>query len=427
MKISVIGTGYVGLISAVGLAELGHKVWATCRTKEKIDSLNNGQPVIYEPGLEQLLKKNLKNKRLVFTMDFNAAINHSDFVFICVGTPPWPDGSADLTAVKNVARQIALAAKKNLIVIDKSTVPVGTGRIVQQILKSNGHRFAVVSCPEFLREGKAIEDFFHGDRIVVGAVNFLVAKKVMSIFKKLPAVKMTTDLETAELIKYAANAFLATKISFINEIANVCDKVGADVINVAKGMGLDKRINPYFLNAGLGFGGSCFPKDVKALKQIAGGHGYRFKLLKAVIEVNNKQRQLFIEKIKTILKHPAGKNIAVLGLAFKDNTDDIRESAALDIVTALVKAGAKVKVYDPQAMRLAAKVLPKSVIFCQTIDQAMTSAQAVVIATEWPEFKNIYWPKAKKIMAGKLIFDGKNLLNRESLTRLGFKYHGIGR
>ena len=298
MKISIIGTGYVGLVTAVSLAELGHSVWAVNRTPAKIEKLNKGELIYYEPGLAPLLKKNLKRRRLYFTNDFAQAINNSDFVFICVGTPPLADGSADLSAVKTVANQISKTAKKNLIVINKSTVPVGTGQVVEKILKKNGNKFEVVSCPEFLREGKAIYDFFNPDRIIVGATKQSIGYKVMNLFSKIQARKLVTNRETSELVKYAANAFLATKISFINEIANYCERVGADVDEVAKGIGLDKRINPYFLNAGIGYGGSCFPKDVKALKQHAGSNGYNFRLLKSVIEVNNQQRKLVIKKAK---------------------------------------------------------------------------------------------------------------------------------
>ena len=427
MKISIIGTGYVGLVSAVGLAELGHQVWAVNRTPEKIAKLQQGELIFFEPGLDKLLRKNLKNKRLYFTTDFAAAVNNSDFVFICVGTPPKADGSADLSAVKVVAGQIAQAARKNLIVINKSTVPVGTGRLVEKILKSNGHKFEVVSCPEFLREGRAVYDFLNPDRIVVGATKQAVGRKVMSLFAKLKTHKVVTTRETAELIKYAANAFLATKISFINEIANVCEKVGANVEQVAQGIGLDKRINPYFLKAGIGYGGSCFPKDVKALKQIAGSMGYDFKLLKAVIEVNNGQRQNFINKIKKELVSLAYKNIAVLGLAFKDNTDDIRESAAIDIVRALEKAGATIKTYDPEAMATAKRVLSRKTDFCDSAYAAAAKADALVIATEWPAFAGLNWAKVKQLMKGKIIFDGKNLLDQAKVEKLGFKYFSVGK
>ena len=427
MKISIIGTGYVGLVTAVGLSELGHQVWAVNRTPEKIEKLKRGELIYYEPGLAPLLKRNLKRRRLHFTNDFALAINNSDFVFICVGTPSRKDGGADLSQIKYAAKQIVKSAKKNLIIIDKSTVPVGTGRLVKKILNKNHHKFEIVSCPEFLREGKAMPDFFHGDRIVVGADSKKIAQKVMKIFAKLKCVKMITDLETAEMIKYASNAFLATKISYINEIANVCEKLGANVDEVARGMGYDRRINPYFLKAGIGYGGSCFPKDVKALKQIAVDINYNFRLLKAVTEVNNQQRKLVVKKAKEMLGNLSNKVVTVLGLAFKDSTDDIRESAAIDIVKWLSQAGAKVKVYDPQAGANAARKLKNLVQFCNNPYLALTASELLIIATEWPMFKDLNWLKVKKLMKKRNIIDGKNLLDVDKIKKLGFKYVGIGR
>lgn len=427
MKITIIGTGYVGLVTAVGLAELGHQIWAVNRTPAKIEKLKKGQLIFYEPGLESLLKKNLRNNRLHFTIAFGTAINKSDYVFICVGTPPLADGSADLSAVKIVAKRIAKLAKKNLIVINKSTVPVSTGKMVEKILAQNSHKFAVVSCPEFLREGKAVYDFFHPNRIVVGATKPSIGYQVMNLFAKIKTHKMVTARETSELIKYAANAFLATKISFINEIANVCEKVGADVEEVAKGIGYDKRINPYFLKAGIGYGGSCFPKDVKALKQIAGSQGYNFRLLKSVIEVNNQQRRIFIEKIKKEMGSLNNKTVTVLGLAFKDNTDDIRESAAIDIVKALQKAGAKVKVYDPEAMVNAKCVLHKKTVFCESPYSALENSQAMIIASEWPIFANLNWSRVRLLMKKRIIFDGKNIIDKKKVEKLGFKCYLVGK
>ncbi|MBU1036407.1 UDP-glucose/GDP-mannose dehydrogenase family protein [Patescibacteria group bacterium] len=427
MKITVIGTGYVGLVTTCGLASLGHQVWAVNRTPAKVRKLEKGQILFYEPGLGSLLKKNLKNRKIHFTTNFKEAINKGNFVFICVGTPPLADGRADLSAVKKVAKDITRYAKKPLMIINKSTVPVGTGRLVEKILAKNSHKFNIVSCPEFLSEGKAVKDFFHRDRIVVGADNKLVAQKVMNIFKKIKTVKMITDLETAELIKYSSNAFLATKISFINEIANFCELVGADVDEVAKGMGLDKRIAPYSLKAGIGYGGSCFPKDVKALKQMAAGNGYEFKLLKAVIKVNNLQRRLVIKKTKEILNNVKGKTITVLGLAFKNDTDDIRESAAIDIINWLNKLGAKVKVFDPKASKNAKKVLNSKIIFCSSPKEAAVKSQLLIIATEWSMFKQLKWPVIKKLMKKPNILDGKNLLDRKTLEKYGFNYVAMGK
>ena len=428
MKIAIIGTGYVGLITAVGLAELGHQVIGVDIDQKKIDTLLEGKEPFYEPGLSRLLKKNIKAGRLSFTTNLAKPLNQSNFIFICVGTPPKKDGSADLSYVKQVAKDINKYAKTGKIVVIKSTVPAGTCKILEKLLGKNSTKiFNTVSCPEFLREGRAIYDFFHPDRIVVGATKDSIGFKVMNLFAKIKTHKIVTTRETAELIKYASNAFLATKISFINEIANLCEKVSADVDEVAKGMGFDKRINPYFLKAGIGYGGSCFPKDVKALRQIAGGTGYNFKLLKSVIEVNNKQRKLFIDKIKKEIGNLNRKTVTVLGLAFKDNTDDIRESAAIDIIKALQKAGAKVKVYDPEAMINAKCVLHKKTIFCESPYAALENSQAMIIATEWPIFAELGWNRVRILMKKRLIFDGKNIVDKKKVEKLGFKYYSVGK
>ena len=436
MKITVIGIGYVGLVTGVGLAELGHTVYCVDTIKEKIDLLKKGQASFYEPDLEKLMKKNINSKRLMFSHSLAEVINKTDFLFICVGTPPQADGSADLSYIYSVADQIKKLANRSKVVVVKSTVPVGTNVKIQNLLsKSKKAKFSVVSCPEFLREGRAIHDFFNPDRLVVGSDNQKSAKAVADLFKKVSAKggkankiqKVITNKETAELIKYASNAFLATKISFINEISNLCDKVKADVSVVALGMGLDKRINPYFLQAGLGYGGSCFPKDVKALRQISGGHGYDFKLLKAVIEVNTKQRKIFMEKIERVLGDLAGKKIGLLGLAFKDNTDDIRESAAIDLAKYLVKAGASVKAYDAKAALNAKKVLGNKVVFAGSAYEAVKNVDAAIIATEWPEFAKLDWTRVKKLMKQPIIFDGKNLLDPEKMKRSKFDYYSVGR
>jgi len=438
MKITIIGTGYVGLVTGVGLAELGHTVYCVDTIKEKIDFLQKGQAPFYEPDLEKLLKKNIKSKRLMFSVSLAEVINKTDFLFICVGTPPQANGSADLSYVYAVAEQIKDLANNSKIVVVKSTVPVGTNAKVESILAKNIRqrptrlwrekaKFSVVSCPEFLREGRAIYDFFHSDRLVVGSTNEKSAKAVADLFGKVKAQKVITTRETAELIKYASNAFLATKISFINEIANLCDKVKADVTEVALGMGLDKRINPYFLKAGIGYGGSCFPKDVKALRQISGGNGYDFKLLKAVIEVNGKQRKIFMEKIKKVLGNLNNKKIGLLGLAFKDNTDDIRESAAIDLAKYLVKAGAMVTAYDAKATLNAKKVLGNKINFVASAYEAVKNVDAIIIATEWPEFIKLDWLQIKKLMKQPIIFDGKNLLDPEQMKKNKFNYYSVGR
>lgn len=428
MKIAIIGTGYVGLVTAVGLAQLGHQIIGVDRNPDKIKLLNQGHLPFYEPKLDRLLKENLLKKRLSFNCSLKESVNLVDFIFICVGTPPQKDGSADLTDLKMVAQQINRFAKKGKIVVVKSTVPVGTGLMIEKILNGkNGRHFDAISCPEFLREGKAVFDFFHPDRIVVGATKKELALKVLNLFKKIKTTKITTTRATSELIKYASNAFLATKISFINEIGNLCEKVGADVDAVAWGMGLDQRINPYFLQAGIGYGGSCFPKDVRALKQIGAGSGYNFRLLKSVIEVNNRQNKLFLDKIKKVLKNINQKKLAVLGLAFKSQTDDIRESKAITLIKDLVKAGAQVRAYDPQAMPNAKMILPKDVIFCASPYQTLTGADALIVLTEWPIFQKLNWLKVKRLMKKPIIFDGKNLLNKGLLEKLKFKYQGVGK
>jgi len=428
MKIIVIGTGYVGLVSAVGLAELGHTVYGVDTDQKKIDTLLAGKEPFYEPGLARLLKKNLKAGKINFTNSLASVINKSNFVFICVGTPPQKDGSADLSYVKQVAGDIAKYAKAGKIVVTKSTVPVGTGEMVEHILnKKNERKFHAVSCPEFLREGRAIYDFFNPDRIVVGATKPSIGYKVMNLFIKINTHKIVATRETSELIKYASNAFLATKISFINEIANLCERLGADVDEVAKGMGYDKRIGQSFLKAGIGYGGSCFPKDVRALRQLSGGSGYNFRLLKSVIEVNSKQRKFFIDKIKKELGSLNNKTVTILGLAFKDNTDDIRESAAIDVAKSLQKAGARVKVYDPEAMINAKCVLHKKTIFCDSPYSALEGSQAMIIATEWPIFADLNWDRVKVLMKKRIIFDGKNLVDKEKAIKAGFKYYPIGK
>jgi len=428
MKITIIGTGYVGLVSGAGLAKLGHKIYCVDINKEKIAMLQKGQEPFYEPGLGRLLKSLIKTGSINFTTDLASVINQTEMVFICVGTPSKADGSADLTYVNQVVQDIAKYAKKKIIVVSKSTIPVGSTRKIQTAINKNRKiKLEVASCPEFLREGKALYDFLNPERIIVGADKDSVGYKVMNVFSKIKSHKMVTDWETTEMIKYASNSFLATKISFINEIANICDKIGANVEQVARGMGYDQRINPHYLKAGVGFGGSCFPKDVKAIIKIAKASGYDFKLMKSVVEINDRQRQIFVEKIKKVLGSLKGKTIGVLGLAFKDNTDDIRESAAIDIVTALNKAGARVKVYDPEAMFNAKCVLHKSVIFCDSAEEVLKNASAMVVATEWPIFTQFNWSKVKLLMKEPIIFDGRNILDRGSLEKLKFKYYGVGK
>lgn len=428
MKVVVIGTGYVGLVTGTCLAELGNQVTCIDIDREKIANLQQGIISIYEPGLQELVKNNYRLKRLNFNDNLKPVVKSAQIIIIAVGTPPKKDGSADLKYVRVVAEEIGKNIKGYKVIVNKSTVPVGTGKMVARIIRKYYQGgFAVVSCPEFLREGSAVSNFMSPDRIVIGTQDEKAKKMMLELFRPLPGEKLCVDLETAELIKYASNAFLATKVSFINEIANVCEKVGADVEKVALGMGTDKRIGPKFLKAGLGYGGSCFPKDVRALKQIAAGKQYDFKLLKAVIEVNNQQRKLLVEKIKDALGSVKNKKIGILGLAFKGNTDDVRESASIDIIKQVIKLGAQVSAYDPVAVSNAERVLPREVDLYNNPYEALKGCDLIVITTEWLEFKNLDWQKIKKISQAKVVIDGKNLLNSGIAQKVGFRYISIGR
>lgn len=435
MNIAIIGSGYVGLVSGACFAELGHSVICIDINENKIKKLKKGEMPFYEPCLKEIVGKNIEQGSLSFSLDLEEALNSSSVVFACVDTPPSETGSADLTNYKAMLKSIHSYLKKNkeykLILVNKSTVPVGTADFANSELGID--RADVVSCPEFLREGRAVYDFMNPDRVVIGInAGSARAKEVeeimLGLFEKIDAPKVVVDVRTAELIKYASNAFLATKISFINEIANVCDRVGADVEKVAHAVGLDRRIGPKFLCAGIGYGGSCFPKDVRALQQIAGNQGYDFKLLKAVIEVNNQQRMMAVNKKREILEDLSGKNIAVLGLAFKDNTDDIRESAAIDIIRELVLNGAKVKAFDFKASENAREAF-KHDNFVVVDDLALVfdGADIVFIATEWPEFKNLDWKNILTKVKRPYILDGKNLLDKEIMKEEGWEYYGIGR
>jgi len=428
MKILIVGTGYVGLVTAVGLAELGHEVVAIDVDQSKINKLKKGILPFYEPDLKKIVLKNIRKKQLFFNNSLKNNLKNCQCIFICVGTPPKRDGAADLKDVRRVAYELGENMKEYKIIVNKSTVPVGTGQLIKKIVKKNySGDFAVISCPEFLREGRAVWDFFHPDRIIIGGEDDKAIATIINLFKKIKTKKIKTTLETAELVKYASNAFLTTKISFINEIANLCEKVGADVEEVAFSMGLDKRIGPSFLKAGIGYGGSCFPKDVRALKQLAGGHGYKFRLLKSVIEVNRHQRRVIIKKIKEIFPKIKNKKVAILGLAFKDNTDDIRESAAIEIIKILKSQGAKISVYDPQAMANAKKILNSKINYCLNPYEACRAAQLLIIATEWPQFKNLNWQRIKRLMKNDIILDGKNLLDKGKMLKMRFRYIGVGR
>jgi UDPglucose 6-dehydrogenase len=429
-KICVIGTGYVGLVTGTCFADLGNQVTCLDIDPQRINNLLIGQMPIYEPGLEQLVKQNVQAKRLQFTKDYKQAFEGVEYIFIAVGTPSGVNGEADLQYVKSAAESIADLVDWPILVINKSTVPVGTGDWVADVIRRRrGDRtlqFNVVSNPEFLREGSAINDFMNPDRVVLGSEDRAAANQVATIYQPLRCTIMITDLRTAEMVKYASNAFLATRISFINEIGNMCEELGADVCEVALGMGYDKRIGHAFLDAGLGWGGSCFPKDVKALEHMAVLHGTQPQLLQAVMEINRNQRRRAVMKLRKALGSLNEMTVGVLGLSFKPNTDDIREAAALDIIHLLSNEGAHIRAYDPQAMENAAKVL-KNVKLCENPYQVADGADALVLATEWNEFKQIDFGQVKKLLRKPVILDGRNLWDSGHLKAMGFTYIGIGR
>ncbi len=427
MKLCVIGTGYVGLVTGVCMADLGNSVTCVDIDEKKIRNLKKGKLPIYEPGLLDLLKRN-KN-RLKFTNSIKEGISKASIVFIAVGTPPTETGEADLTYVKSVAKEIGKYMNSGKIIVDKSTVPVGVGDIVESIIAeySKGkYKFDVASCPEFLREGSAIQDFMNPDRVVIGAKRKEAAEKVAEIFRPLNTKIIIADIRSAEMIKHASNTFLAMKISFINEIANICERVGADVETVANGMGLDKRIGKMFLNAGAGYGGSCFPKDVAALGCMARNEGYEPLLLAAVMEVNKQQRKIVINKIKNILGTLEGRQVGILGIAFKPNTDDIREAVAIDVIAALLEKGCRIKAYDPVAAENAKKVL-KGVKYADSAYAAAENAECLVVLTEWNEFKELDLKKIKRLMKKPKVVDGRNIYNPKEMKKLGFEYTGVGR
>jgi UDPglucose 6-dehydrogenase len=419
--IGVIGAGWVGLVTAACFADLGHDVWVRDVVQEKIDTLSKGEIPIYEPGLPELITKN--SERLHWTLDMGDVVQNTELLFCCVDTPPTYSGDADLSRVMKVVEEIGDLDSHALIM--KSTVPVGTGRSIKRHLKKMGY----TSNPEFLKEGSAISDFQHPDRVVVGAgpEDSQFGDRVERLYEPLEAPMVRTDVASAEMIKLASNAFLATKISFINEIANVSEELGADVEEVARGMGLDSRIGPQFLRAGSGYGGSCFPKDVSALKQLAGNSGYHFQLLTAVIEVNELQKRRVVGKLQKNLGSLVGKEIALLGLAFKPNTDDIREATALVLAARLQSEGAHVRVYDPVAMDRAAEMLGGAAL-CESAEEALDGADGAVLVTEWPEFAQLDWTgDIRERMANPLVVDGRNFLDRDALVAAGFTYEGVGR
>jgi len=427
MRIAVIGTGYVGLVVGACLADLGNEVTCADIAEGKINSLKKGEIPIYEPGLQELVEMNLRRGRLSFTTDVGSAVKNAEAVFIAVGTPQKENGEACLGAVKAVAETIGKNMDSYKVIINKSTVPVGTGGLVGEIISRHYKgEFDVVSNPEFLREGSAIKDFMEPERVVVGNGNPKAREAMERIYEPLDAPIIFTDIKTAEMIKYASNSFLATKISFINEIANLCDAVGADVKVVAEGMGADSRIGNKFLEAGCGYGGSCFPKDVKALGKIGENFGYDFRILKAVDEVNKSQKKIPVAKVKALVRALKGKRIAILGLAFKPGTDDMREAPSVDVIEALLRDGAEIRAFDPVAESEARRILP-GITCCPSVYEAAKGAEAVVILTDWNEFREMDLEKLKRAMKGKVLIDGRNILDRDRAKELGFDYSGIGR
>ena len=433
MNIAVIGVGYVGLVTGACFAEFGLNVTCVDKDKEKIASLKKGAIPIFEPGLEELVKKNSNEGRLHFTTNICECVKDSLVIFIAVGTPPQNDGGADLSYVKEVARIIAKNMDSYKVIVTKSTVPVGTGKIIQDVINENLESscpFDVASNPEFLREGSAVEDFLRPNRVVIGTSSPQAAAILSDLYRPLYLIEtpfVKTTVESAELIKYASNAFLATKISFINEVANLCDRVGADVHVVAKGMGLDHRIGQKFLHPGPGFGGSCFPKDTMALAKMSRDNGLEFKLVEAAIEVNAAQKSLMVEKIKGALGTLKDRKIAVWGLTFKPNTDDMRDSPSLDIINAMCKEGAQVSAYDPAGLEEAENIFGDMINYFKDMYDVLKDSDALVLLTEWNQFRNPDFEKVKDLLKEPLIVDLRNIFDREKMEKLGFKYFCVGR
>ncbi|MCK5413261.1 MAG: UDP-glucose/GDP-mannose dehydrogenase family protein [Candidatus Pacebacteria bacterium] len=431
MNISVFGTGYVGLVTGVCLANLGHNVVCYDIDKNKIKLLNCGKVPFFEPQVEKLVIENSQEGKINFTTDIKIATENCEIIFIAVGTPQKESGKADLSYVKKVAEQIGKNISAYTVIVNKSTVPIGTGNLVRDIIQNECDvEFDIISNPEFLREGSAVDDFLNPERIIIGSdsqrANFIINK----LYKDFSCPIINTDIETAEMIKYASNAFLATKISFVNEIANICEKVGANIDDVSYAMGLDSRIGNKFLNAGIGYGGSCFPKDIKALSNIALSHDYDFELLKSVIKVNTNQRLFLINKIKKLIGNLEGKKICVWGIAFKPNTDDIRESAAIDIMSLLHNENVIVNAYDPQVnydyVRNHKKITGKINLYSDKYD-ALENCDALIIATEWEELRKPDFDKIDEILINPIIVDGRNIYSPVEMKKLGFKYVSVGR
>lgn len=437
MKLSVIGTGYVGLTTGACFAKVGHQVICVDNDRKKISLLKEGKVPIYEPKLEEIVKEGIRRERLFFTSEIAEGVKDSQVCFIAVGTPPKETGEPDLSAVENVAREIGENMENYLVIVEKSTVPVKTGKWVKTTIERYNRKntpFDVASNPEFLREGQAVDDFLYPDRIVIGCESKRAKELLLAIYQPLVALNpegkkpeiLVTSLESAELIKHASNAFLSMKISFINAVACVCELAGVDVKEVAAGIGLDQRIGKHFLNAGIGYGGFCFPKDLDAFMKISEELGYNFRLLREVKNINDEMRERFVNKVKNLLWNIKDKKIGILGLAFKPNTDDMRFAPAIDIINRLTKEGAVVKVYDPKAMENAKKVLPP-VIYCSSPYEVCEDSECLLILTEWDEFKKLDLKKVKELLRLPIIVDGRNVFEPEEMRKLGFIYRGVGR
>ncbi|MFP4152850.1 MAG: UDP-glucose dehydrogenase family protein [Alkalispirochaeta sp.] len=457
-NITVLGTGYVGLVSSVGLADFGNTVTGVDLRTDIVETLNGGRPTIYEIGLESYLQRNIEADRLHFTTDGDAAIRDADIVFFAVGTPPAADGSADLSQIESAARQVARNLNGYKVVVTKSTVPVGTNRRIQGIIaeasgQAPGEGFSVVSNPEFLREGKAVQDFFHPDRIVLGYEDDRAREYMEDVYRALYLIEtpfVWCNLETAELVKYASNAFLATKITFINQMANLAEAAGADIHTIARSMGMDGRISPKFLHPGPGYGGSCFPKDTKAIVSTGDEYGVDMSLIREVVNANDRQKTITAGKLVRLMGgSPHGKTVAVLGLAFKAETDDVRESPAIDIVQELLREGAVVRAFDPEGManfrsavigegpfggglnsdlrEKIAEAAAERLLYCEDEFEALSGADAAIIVTEWNVFRNLDLDRAARVMPGRLIFDARNVLDPEKVREKGFTYAGVGR
>jgi len=429
MKIGIVGSGYVGLVTGACLAHLGHTVTCVDNDPEKIRTLKSGNVPFYEPGLHEMIENNVTAGRLLFTADISKVVNRCQVIFICVNTPSLPDGSADLSSVEKVTKSIAKHLRKFCLLVAKSTVPVETGVWIRRTLKRNvrpGVPFDVASNPEFLREGSAIQDFMRPDRIVIGVDTQRSEKLLRELYTSMKAPLIVTDIKSAELIKHAANSFLATKISFANGLSRICDAVGADVDKVTLGMGLDPRIGSQFLRAGIGFGGACFPKDLKAFLHISEELGVPFNVLAEVIRINDTQARYFYEKILNKMRSLKGKTLGVLGLAFKSDTDDMRNAPSLTILPALQKEGAKIQVYDPQAVEKARPHF-KNLKYATDPYEALRGAHAIVLLTEWKEFLSLDWARVRRGMKGRFFFDGRNLFSPEEMKKQGFQYFSIGR